>query len=441
MDEHTAYDIGIEAYTYLYPLVLMDVTRRQAINVEQAGRVVGRGPANAFTHVRAFPPADFRDVVRPNFDTLYSVAWLELSEEPMVVSVPEAGDRYYLLPLYDMWTEIFAVPGTRTTGPGAEDFALVYRGWRGELPEGVQRIDAPTPLVWIIGRTQCNGPADYEAVHRFQDGLKLTPLSQWGKTVRPVTGTKDPTVDDSTPPLRQVDTMTPADFFAYAGELMRTHPPHFNDYPILARMKRIGLVPGQDFDLNAAVPVVNAALEKAVPAARTRIHERQKTLGRQRNGWLMNTETMGTWGTDYLKRATVALIGLGANLPEDAIYPMTLIDADGQPLTGANRYRLHFDKDELPPALAFWSVTLYDNEGFQVANPSNRFAIGDRDPLTYNADGSLDLHIQPDSPGSDKESNWLPAPAGPFNLTMRLYYPKPAALDGTWAPPAVQRVS
>lgn len=234
--------------------------------------------------------------------------------------------------------------------------------------------------------------------------------------------------------------MTPAAFFAYAAALLKTHRPHFNDYPILARMERIGLVPGQNFDLQATEPAVSAALDKAVPDARTRIRERQKTLGWQRNGWVMNTETMGTYGTDYLKRATIALVGLGANLPEDAIYPMTLVDADGQPLTGANRYRLHFDKDQLPPARTFWSATLYDNEGFQVANPLNRFAVGDRDPLTYNGDGSLDLHVQHDYPGADEESNWLPAPGGPFNLTMRLYYTKPPALDGTWAPPPVQRV-
>ncbi len=342
--------------------------------------------------------------------------------------------------MLDMWTEVFAVPGTRTTGQEPASFALVSGGWRGELPQGVRGIDAPTPHVWVIGRTQCNGPADFAAVHQFQDQLRLTPLSSWRKTAPPVTGTKDPTVDDSTPPLRQVDAMTPVAFFVYAAELLKTHRPHFNDYPVLARMERIGLTPGQDFDLKAAEPVVTAALEKAVPDARARILERQKTLGWQRNGWVMNTETMGTYGTDYLKRATVGLVGLGANLPEDAIYSLTSVDADGQPLTGANRYRLHFDQDALPLARAFWSVTLYDNEGFPVANPLNRFALGDRDPLTYNADGSLDLYVQHDSSGTDQESNWLPAPAGTFNLTMRLYFPKPTALDGTWAPPAVQRV-
>jgi hypothetical protein len=295
--------------------------------------------------------------------------------------------------------------------------------------------------VWVVGRTECNGPADFAAVNRFQDQLAVTPLSGWGKPAPPVTGAKDPSVDDITPPMRQVEAMTPVTFFAYAAELLKTHRPHFNDYPILARMERIGMVPGREFDLASAEPVVVAALEKAMPDARARIGERQKTLGWQRNGWVMNTETMGAYGVDYLKRATIAMVGLGANLPEDAIYPMTMVDGDGRPLTGANRYRLHFDKDELPPARAFWSVTLYDNDGFPVPNPLNRCAIGDRDPLRYGADGSLDLHIQHDSPGADQESNWLPAPAGPFNLTMRLYYTTLAILDGSWGPPAVHRLT
>src|SRR5687768_5373032 len=169
LTEQDAYEIGVEAYTYLYPLVLMDATRRQAVNVE-AGKAFGRGPMNAFTHVPIFPPAEFRDVVRPNFDTLYSIAWLDLTTEPVVLSVPDAAGRYYLLPMLDMWTDVFAVPGKRTTGTQAGRFAVVPQGWTGALPEGMERIDAPTPYVWIIGRTQANGPADYEAVNHFQDG-------------------------------------------------------------------------------------------------------------------------------------------------------------------------------------------------------------------------------------------------------------------------------
>ncbi len=205
INEQEAFEIGVEAYTYFYPLVLMDTTRRQAVNVE-AGKTIGRGPMNAFTHVPTFPPADFRDVVRPNFDTLYSIAWLDLTKEPMVVAVPDTQGRYYLLEMLDMWSDVFACPGKRTTGTGAGQFAIVPPGWQGRLPEGVQRIDAPTPFVWIIGRTQTNGTKDYEAVHKVQAGYTITPLSQFGRAPQPVTATIDPTVDMKTPPMTQVNT-------------------------------------------------------------------------------------------------------------------------------------------------------------------------------------------------------------------------------------------
>jgi hypothetical protein len=163
------------------------------------------------------------------------------------------------------------------------------------------------------------------------------------------------------------------------------------------------------------------------------------TLGRLVNGWQVNADTMGVYGNYYLKRATLAMVGLGSNPPEDAIYPLTFTDADGNPLTGEHDYLLHFDQQELPPVRAFWSVTLYDTDGFQVANPLNRCALGDRDPLHYNADGSLDLFIQHQSPGPEREANWLPAPPGPLALFIRLYEPKAEVLSGTWAPPPVRR--
>jgi hypothetical protein len=166
------------------------------------------------------------------------------------------------------------------------------------------------------------------------------------------------------------------------------------------------------------------------------------TIARVTNGWAMNTDTMGVYGNYYLKRAIVALIGLGANQVDDAIYPFNISDADGKPVMAENKYVLHFEKDELPPVGAFWSLTMYDAEGFQAANPLNRFAIGDRDALKFNSDGSLDLYIQNESPGPDKESNWLPAPkSGKLGMTLRLYAPKPQVADGRWNPPAIKRVN
>jgi hypothetical protein len=439
LDEEEAREIAVEAYTYLYPLVMMDVTRRQATNVE-AGEAVGRGPMMTITNVQTFPPAEFRDVVRPNFDTLYSIAWLDLTDGPVVLSVPDSAGRYYLLPLLDMWTDVFACPGARTTGTGAGRFALVSPEWTGTLPEGVARIDAPTPYVWMIGRTQTNGPADYDAVHAFQDGLQITPLSESGGPAQPKPLEIDPRVDMQTPPLRQVNNMSGRDYFRYAAELMKLHPPHLTDQAVLARMRRLGLDAGESFDPETADPVVQKALQDAPATALAAMNAKVPTLARVVNGWQLNTDTMGVYGNYYLKRAIVALIGLGANQVDDAIYPMAPVDSDNRPLDGTKNYVLHFAQSEIPPTNAFWSVTLYDNEGFQVANPLDRFAIGDRDALTYNDDGSLDLYVQHASPGPDKESNWLPAPAGPFNLTARLYWPKPQVLDGSWAPPGVRQV-
>jgi hypothetical protein len=438
--EQEAYEIGVEAYVYFYPLVSIDVTRRIATNVE-AGKIPMFGPKNAFSHGRAFPTADFKTVVRPNFDTLYSSAWLDLTKEPMVVSAPDTEDRYYLLPMLDMWSDVFASPGKRTSGTKAGNFAVVPPGWQGQLPSGVDKIQAPTPYVWIIGRTQTNGPKDYAAVNKVQDGYTITPLSQWGKTPQPVKAVIDASVDMKTPPLEQVNKMPAAAYFKYAAELMKLHPPHATDWSMVARLKRIGIEPGKSFNYEKLDPSVQQALSKAATDGLKEMYAKLPTFARVANGWQMNTDTMGVYGIYYLKRAAVAMVGLGANQPEDAIYPLNFADADGKPLVGENKYVLHFGKEELPPVNAFWSVTMYDEAGFQVANPINRFAIGDRDDLKYNSDGSLDLYIQNESPGSDKESNWLPSPSkGKLGVTMRLYAPKPQALDGRWNPTAFGQV-
>ena len=434
-----AHAIGVDAYLYFYPLITMEVTRKQLTNQEPTPGGIG-GPMNRFANVGAFPTADMRVVVRPNFDTLYSSGWLDLTKEPMVVSVPDTGGRYYLLPMLDMWTDVFASPGWRTTGTGAGNFLVTPPGWSGTVPANFTRIDAPTPYVWIIGRTKTDGPADYDAVHKVQDGYKITPLSQWGKAPVPVEVKIDPSVDMKTPPKVTVDTMPSDKFFAYAAELLKLQPPHLTDQPIIARLKRIGFDVGKSFDLDAADPVVKEGLESAPQDAQALMAWKIPTLARVVNGWSMNTDTMGVYGNYYLKRAIVTQLGLGANLPEDAIYPLNLADEAGKPLDGANAYTIHFEKGATPPVNAFWSITLYGPKGFQVANPLNRFAVSSWMPFVPNPDGSLDLYFQNESPGADKAANWLPAPKGPFNLTMRLYAPKSEALTGKWNPPPVTRV-
>ncbi len=438
-DQET-YDIGFEAYLYFYPLVIMDVTRRQATNVE-AGRVLGRAPMNTFMQIPTFPPADFRDVVRPNFDTLYSIAWLDLTKEPIIVTAPDTDGRYYMLPMLDMWTDVFANPGKRSTGTKEGHFALVPPGWSGKLPEGVKRIGSPTGMVWIIGRTQTNGPADYKAVHKVQAGYKLTKLSEWGKNPSSVPVEIDPGVDMTTPPIIQMHKMAPRDFFPYAAELMKINPPHPTDHDMVARLARIGIVPGKSFDFGKAAPAVKEALEKAASDALETMQENATTIIPMVNGWQIATDTMGVYGNSYLKRAIIAMVGLGANPPEDAVYPMSVVDAEGNSLDAASKYTLRFKKDEIPPVEAFWSLTLYDENGFPVPNEIERQALGDRDELIFGPDGSLKIFIQAGSPGEDRKANWLPAPkSGPFGVVLRLYAPKREVLDGRWVPPAVQRV-
>src|ERR1700730_11202595 len=445
--EQAAHAIGVQAYLYLYSLVTMDLTRKQLTNVERAEGL--SAPMNTFANVPTFPTATMKAVVRPNFDTLYSSGWLDLTKEPMIVSAPDTNGRYYLLPMLDMWTDVFASPGWRTTGTIAATYIVTPPGWRPDLrdrfvdefklPKETQRIDAPTSYVWIIGRTKTDGPADYDAVHKIQAGYKVTPLSEFGKSPKPVEVKIDPSVDMKTPPKIQVDTMAAGAYFAYAAELLKLQPPHITDEPIIAQMKKIGIEAGKSFDIGKLDPAVQRALQTAPQDGQKLMAWKVPTLARAVNYWSMNTDTMGVYGNYYLKRAIVAQVGLGANLPEDAIYPLNLGDEAGRPLDGASKYSIHFEKGATPPVNAFWSITLYDREGFQVANSLNRFAVSSWMPFKYNADGSLDLYFQNESPGKDKEANWLPAPKGAFNLTMRLYAPKSDALTGRWNPPPITR--
>ncbi len=330
LSEQEARAVATDAYLYFYSLITMDVTRKQLTNMEP-GKGIG-GPMNTFANVPAFPAADMRSVVRPNFDTLYSSGYLDMTKEPVVVSVPDTGGRYYLLPMLDMWTDVFAAPGTRTTGTQAANFLVVPSNWQLDLrdkylqefklPKETQLINAPTPHVWIIGRTKTDGPADYAAVHKIQAGFKITPLSQWGKPEKTIETKIDPDVDMKTPPKIQVDTMAADKYFAYAAELIKINPPHITDEPILAQMKRLGIERGKSFDMAKADPVVRKALDAAPETAQKLMRWKTATLARVVNGWSMNTDTMGVYGNYYLKRAIVTQLGLGANLPEDAIYPL-----------------------------------------------------------------------------------------------------------------------
>jgi hypothetical protein len=435
-----ATSIATEAYIYGYPLVTVEMTRRVATNTV---RPVGlHGPMGQFASAREYPTAAFKDVTAPNADTLYSSAFLDLSKEPYILSLPDEKGRYYLMPMLSAWTDVFQVPGKRTTGTKTQKYAITGPGWKGTLPEGVTEYKSPTNLVWIIGRTYCTGtPADYKAVHAIQDKYSVVPLSVYGKPYTPPPGKVDPSIDMKTPVRDQVNQMDAATYFSTLAALMKDNPPAKADAPMVAKMAKIGIVPGKNFDITKLDPAVAKALEGVPKAAGQQIMAQFKKIGTFVNGWNIFTKT-GLYGTDYAGRAIVTAIGLGANRPQDAVYPTSEEGIDGKPYDGANKYVMHFEKGQIPPVNGFWSLTMYDADYFFVANALNRYTLSQRNALKKNADGSIDLYLQAENPGRAKESNWLPAAKGRFIPMLRLYWPKekpPSILDGSWKPPAVQQ--
>jgi len=432
--------LATDAYVYGYPLITMEYTRRVMTNV--AAPVEKLAPMGQFARLRAYPtPAD-KEVTAPNADTLYTLAWLDVSKEPWVLGIPDMQDRYFLMPMLDGWTDVFQVPGKRTTGTKAHTYAITGPGWKGTLPKGVTEYKSPTALVWVLGRIYCTGtPEDYAAVHALQDEFTLVPLSSYGKPYTPPAGTVDASIDMKTAVREQVNRLDAASYFSLLATLMKDNPPTTADAPMVANLAKLGIVPGQPFDPSKLGPEAAAALEGVPKAAFEKIMASFKTTGTDVNGWVFTTKT-GLYGIDYLGRALVTAIGLGANRPQDAVYPTSEAGADGKPYLGTDRYVLHFEKGQLPPAKAFWSITMYDADYFFVANPLSRYTVSSRDELVENADGSVDLYFQHESPGPEKEANWLPAPADRFLLMLRLYWPSempPSILDGTWKPPAVTR--
>ncbi|MGO9303260.1 MAG: DUF1254 domain-containing protein [Candidatus Korobacteraceae bacterium] len=431
---------AVDAYVYGYSLVTMDMTRRQLTNV--AAPDAAHAPVGQMLKLRSYPAVDNHAVTAPNADTLYTTAWIDVSKEPWVLSVPDMGDRYFLLPMLSGWTDVFQVPGKRTTGGKAATYAITGPGWSGTLPAGVTEYKSPTGMVWLLGRIYCTGtPADYSAVHALQDKFTLVPLSSYGKPYTPPAGTVDPNFDMKKGIRDQVDALSVDEYFSYLAKLMKTNPPAAADAAMVEKMKAIGLEPGKDFD-PSKLGAFDKELIKGVPKlAQVKIMEYFKKAAEPVNGWTYLTKNIGVYGTDYIQRALVTAIGLGANRPQDAIYPTSQKDADGHEYDGAStKYVIHIDKGQLPPVNGFWSITRYDKDYFFVPNPLNRYTLSARNKFNMNPDGSVDLYLQADSPGKAKEANWLPAPKAQFIPMMRLYWPKetpPSIIDGTWKPPAV----
>lgn len=354
----------------------------------------------------------------------------------MVLGLPDAKGRYYLMQVMSVWTDVIGAPGSRVSVTQAQKWVITGPGWKGALPPDMKEIRSPTNLVWILGRTYCTGaPEDYAAVHALQNQYVLKPLAQWGKPGDPPAGEADPAVDMATPVREQVNALPAAEFFRLLARLMRDNAALPEDTPMLEKMARIGIAPGQDFDLSRLPLPVAGGVAGAPRLGLARIAARAASTAGVTNGWALNLN-LGAYGADYENRAYVAYAALGANLPQDAVYPLS----QGW-YTGEGRYVLRFPKDGLPPVNAFWSLTLYDGEGYLSANPLDRHSLGTRDALQPGEDGSVTIYVQRESPGKDKEANWLPVPAGTFNLMLRMYWPKtapPSILDSTWAPPEIE---
>ena len=433
---------AVEAYVYGYPLVTLDMTRKQITNVDSAG--TRRAPMGQLVRMRTYPTAEYHDVPGANTDTLYTMVWLDVSKEPWIFSIPDMGDRYYMMPMLDGWTNVFQSPGTRTSGNKAQKYVITGPTWSGTAPEDVAEIKAPTGLVWILGRIYCTGtPEDYAKVNALQDKFSLVPLSSYGKQYSPKPAEVDASLDVKTPIAAQVPALSVNDYFNYLAKLLKTNPPAEQDAPMIARMAKIGLVPGQDFDDSELSAIDKEAMQAVPKRALLKMAERVKKQ-EPVNGWVYFGPSVGRWGTDYLLRATTAWLGPGWNLPADAVYPISQKDANGSDYNGAeHKYLLHFDEGQFPPVKGFWSLTMYDKDNFLAANPLNRYTLSQRDKFATNPDGSVDVYLQANSPGKEKEANWLPAPKAKFALMLRLYWPtdsSPSILDGTWKPPAIKIV-
>lgn len=421
-EESSPRAVAEKAYRFGFPLVIMDITRQ--VQTAPVG-------LNRLSHARKFPDATYTDFVSPNADTLYSIAWLDLKHSPVIFTVPEMKDRYYLMQFMDAWTNVYASIGPRTTGNAAASLFFTGPDWKGEVPEGMVHFPCPTNMSWLLGRIRANGPEDCKAVNALQDRFEL-------EAIVPKKTDTAPVVDRKTPPIVQADALDAEEFFCRLNRLMADNPPAAADAPVMKEFQRIGVAPGRPFDPKSLPPDVWEEIQKGYADGKTNILK--APYGIPAGDWIVMPENIARFGTDYTLRILVARMGIGANLREDAIYPAGVKDSDGNPLNGKHRYVVRFEKGQLPPVRAFWSLTVYNADHFFVDNPIDRYALHGNDPLRYDADGGLSIYVQHESPGKDKESNWLPSPDGKMSLILRLYWPEESILDGSWSTPSLKRI-
>jgi hypothetical protein len=425
--------LAAEALIVTYPLVLMDLVKDQATATRRTGPL--RAPVNRFSHLAEFSRTPVAPFITPNIDTLTSSAWLDLGHEPLVLSVPDTGGRYFAMALYDAWTTVVATIGTRTTGTQARRCVLVGPQWRGALPRDLPVVQCPTATAWALGHIRCDGESDYPAVHRLQAGLELTPLSRWQTpaaevpTPSPAPG---PLVVSS--PVARIARMDPAEYFGSVARLLPGNPPHAADRARVEKLTTLGVVPGKPPAWTVGDRPLLREIARGLADGLAQVKAAGEALATAATPWIC-PQDLGLRRSDPLTRAASAWTALGSLPRSDGLVFTARVDDDGAPLTGARSYALRFPRGAAPPARAFWSLTAYDEVSFFAGYPDRRPALGDRDWLRYERDRSLVILLQPDPPEGDP--NWLRTPSGPFSLALRLYWPEPAALRGSWRPPAV----
>ena len=404
----------------------------------------GRGPINSLAHFRELTNANFTDIVRPNSDTMYTVIYMDLKNEPLVLKLPPIKDRYYTLQIMDAYTDSIGYIGTRTNQTDGGSFMFTGPDWKGTVPAGVTQIKSPTNLVWNIIRILVDGEKDVSNVNALQDQMSLSPLSVFeGKNTTTVTTMQKLNASKEIPVKSSPDLMpvTGIKIYDEISNVLAENPPPETDDNVVAKLETIGIAAGKVPSVDVKNDTIRKALENGIVEGEKLIIEKVKNLGSIVNGWKINLQA-GNYGSDYLLRAAIANTAIGANIPEEAVYPIAFTDSEGKELTGANKYVIHFNKDQFPPVKAFWSITMYNDKVLFVDNPLNRYLIGDRTPgLKYNEDGSLDIYIQKENPGGNKESNWLPAATDNFSLTLRMYLPQESVLNSEYQPPPIQRVT
>jgi hypothetical protein len=416
--QRPAFAAGVAAYVYGLAPVSVEATTQ-------------RFPVNSLISIAALTDPTVRTVVLPNHDTTYTVGRVQLAAGPRVLDVPDTAGRYYVIQLLDAYSNTFAYVGRRTTGTRVGHYAIVPPGYKGTLPAGVKRIQSPTNLVWVLGRTLVQDAADMPAVSALMGGYKITALDAWTAGQR-----TNPLVLGSFPTVAPVVIPTGAAYFAKLGEILASDPAPKRDACALKAFAKAGIKPG-------ATPT-GAALVAAIRAGKaivSRAERRADRFGTKRNnGWVLPGPYVGAYGRNYLGRAVIATAALGANTRPETVYPLAVDDAAGRPLSGRHRYTIRFPRGQLPPAGAFWSVTIYGKDRYLVPNAIDRYAIGDRTKgLRRGRDGSLTIYVQHGRPKGAAGANWLPAPSGSFRLAMRIYEPRRSVLTGKWLPPPVQR--